>query len=118
MKKLIWDDDVEEVDLGDGDFITLGSALTVNDMAVLGASENQIEVGFSLLRRLIKSWRGPSFIRDGAPVPVTDENIGRLDMATATELSNRLVSRVTADRMSDDTKGASTEKSLVTSETP
>lgn len=110
-KKLIWDDDVEEVDLGDGDYVTISSALTIKDMASIGVAESQMGVARSLLLRLVKSWRGPSFERDGQPVPCTGENIERLDMATANLLSGKLVSRVTSSGMDDVEKKESTESS-------
>lgn len=118
MKKLIWDDDVEEVDLGDGDFISIGASLSIRDMAAVGAGENQVEISLALLQRLIRSWRGPSFERNGEPVSVTAENVGRLDMATASMLSERLASRVTRDRMDEETKKESIEISLPTSTIP
>ena len=117
MRKLIWDDDVEEVDLGDGDFISVSSALTVKDMASLGAAENQMEIARSLLLRLVKSWRGPSFERNGQPVPCTPENIDHLDMATANILSGKLISRVSGGGLDADERKESTESSSSISET-
>ena len=107
MKRLIWDDDVEEIDLGDGDYVTLGSSLTVKDMTAISSAENQAEASMVLLKRAIKSWRGPSFERNGELVPVSPENIDRLEMSTATTLANRLAERVTQDKMDDGEKKGS-----------
>lgn len=111
MKKLVWDEDVEEVDLGDGDFVSISSALSVKDMARVGAAENRMEISLSLLRHLVRSWRGPSFEHEGTPVPCTHENIDRLEISVATELANKLASRITGERMDDDEKKESTESS-------
>jgi len=118
MKKLIWDDDVEEIDLGDGDFITISSALSVKDLASINAAENQMEVSLSLLRRLVRSWRGPSFERNNTPVACTPENIDRLQIGVATEIANKLVAKISETGIDDEAKKESTESSSSISETP
>jgi hypothetical protein len=104
MKKLIWDDDIEEVDLGDGDFISVANSISVKDVAMLSAAENQIEMSIAMLRQLVKSWRGPSFERNGEVIPCTPENIERLEISTANELAGRLASKMTQDKLDDETK--------------
>ena len=111
--RLVWDDDVEEIDLSDGDFITVGKSLTIKDMASVGAGESQIQTSLALLQKLIRAWRGPSFERDGAPVEVNEENIGRLDMNTANVLSEKITSSILGDRMDDEEK-----KELIESSSP
>lgn len=112
MKRFVWETDVEEIDLGDGDFITIATAFSIKDMAGIGAAENQMDVSISLLRRLVKSWRGPNFERDGQPIPCTPENIEHLEVGVATEISNRIAARVTEDRMDDGERKESIESSL------
>lgn len=111
MKKLVWEQDVEEIDLGDGDFVSIASSLSVKEMAAIGAAENQMEISLALLRRAIRSWRGPSFEIDGRPVPCVPDNIDRLEISAATELANKLAAKLTGGRMDDEAKKESIEKS-------
>ena len=111
MKRLVWDDDIEEIDLGDDDFVNIGRALTIKDITAIGAGENQMETSLRLLQHLIRSWRGPSFVLpNGEVAPVTPDNIGRLDMAIA--------SGVASTRMSEEVKKDLVEISPSTSTTP
>lgn len=115
MKKLVWDDDFEEVDLGDGDYITIASAVKVGTLANIRGATTQNEVGMALLKALVKSWRGPSFtMPDGTPVPCSDENIERLELSVANEVSSRLMTLITGTRLDEESKKESTETSLST----
>lgn len=112
MKKLVWDDDVEEIDLGDGDFVSIAKAVNVKTMLTIGAAESQAEGSMALLRHLIKSWRGPSFVfPDGEAVPCSPEFIDKMDIRVANDLSAKLLSIVTGLGMDDESKNDSTENS-------
>lgn len=114
MKRLIWEDETEDIDLGDGDFITVTAGATVGDIAKIGMSETRGEFSLALLRILIKGWHGPSFEKNGEPVPCTPENIARLSAGIAQELTEKLSQRIVNERMSEETKKPSTETSLNT----
>ena len=117
-KKLIWEDELEEVDLGDEDYVTIAKTLTIKDMAAVGVRENQIDMSLALLRQCIKSWRGPSFERDGEVAEITEDTIGRLDMGTANILAAKITSSIVGDRMDDEERKESTEISSPISTTP
>lgn len=112
MGRLVWDDDTEEIDLGDGDAVTVPVALSVKQLAEVttGTGGGGIEILMAMLRHLIKSWRGPSFVRNGEPVPCTPENIDRLDAATAQLIGERLNAKFER-RSADERKGSSATSS-------
>jgi len=114
MKKLVWDEDVTEVDLGDGDFVSVASSISVKGAASLGIATTQAEISVSLLRHVIRSWRGPSFEHNGEPVPCTEENIDRLEVSVATIISNHVVEMMSANRLDDEAKNVSTASSSST----
>lgn len=114
MKKLIWADTTEDIDLGDGDFVTIPSNVTVRDMAAVGATggDSRMEVTLALLQTLIRDWHGPSFTdEDGNPIPCTPENIGKLHFSAASEIAGKLTSKLIGEQITDDVKKESTESS-------
>lgn len=110
MSKLVWDDEVEEIDLGDGDFVTIAKGVSVKDVLSVASETTAMSQSMAMLNRFIRSWRGPSFERDGAPVPVEAANIERLETGIATILVLRMRDKM-ASRMDDEERKVSTSDS-------
>lgn len=114
MKKLVWEDDVEDIDVGDGDVISIAASISVNDLSDLDDETR----GKTLLQRLVRGWRGPGFERNGEPVPVTLENIKRLEVSVANLVSERIMAKLQATRLDDGERKDSEESSSSISASP
>lgn len=106
--KLVWEEEVVEIDLGDGDYVMARPRMAVKDVAAVSAGQTQAQVSRAMLIAMIISWRGPSFVRNGEEVPVNEANIDRLDMEVATELVAK-ITEAGDKEMDDEEKKDSTE---------
>lgn len=114
MKRLVFEDDLEDIDLGDGDVISIASGVSVGDLSDLDDETR----GKTLLQRLVRSWRGPGFERNGEPVPVTLENIKKLELSVANMVSERIMAKIQATRLDDGERKGSEENSSSISPSP
>lgn len=87
---------LREVDLGEGEWVKIPTALSYAQVIKLTSSTNEAEISKNMLVECIKEWNLKD--ENGVIPEINEENIMKLDILTIQKLSSEIVPLLTNDQ--------------------
>jgi hypothetical protein len=87
---------LREIDLWEGEWVKIPTALSYAQVIKLTSSTNEAEMSKNMLVECIKEWNLKD--EDGVIPQVNEQNIMRLDMLTIEKISSQIIPLITNDQ--------------------